>query len=98
MSSAHRRSPRAGAMGRRRTPPGPTLARATASGDVSSRTAHLLCPVRLDVTAQAAQRAEDLHIVLVVRAELHAVRFRDGERQLEDVDRIEAEPIAVQRR
>ena len=51
-----------------------------------------------DVVGQARQRVEDAHVVLVVGAQLEAVALRDDERDLEDVDRIEAEAFAVERR
>ena len=47
---------------------------------------------------EARQRLEDAHVVLVVGAHLEAVALRDDERDLEDVDRIEAEAFAVERR
>jgi hypothetical protein len=51
--------------------------------------------VSLDVPAEAAQRAEDLVVVLVVGAQLDAIALRDGERDFEDVDRVEPEPLPV---
>src|SRR6187551_993190 len=51
-----------------------------------------------DVLGEARQRFEDAHVVLVVGAHLEAVSLRDDERDLEDVDRVEAEALAVQRR
>src|SRR5688572_12086278 len=55
-------------------------------------------PVRLEVVAETPQRAEDPRVVLVVRAELDAVCLRDRERDLEHIDGIEPEALAVQRR
>jgi hypothetical protein len=51
-----------------------------------------------DVLGEARQRFEDAHVVLVVGAHLEAVALRDDERDLEDVDRVEAEALAVERR
>jgi hypothetical protein len=45
-----------------------------------------------DVLGETGQRREDAHVVLVVGAQLEAVALRDDERDLEDVDRVEAEP------
>jgi hypothetical protein len=45
-----------------------------------------------------AQAGEDPLVRLVVGAQLHAVGLPDRERDLEHVDRVEAEPLAVQRR
>jgi hypothetical protein len=50
------------------------------------------------VLGEARQRPEDAHVVLVVGAELEAVALRDDERDLEDVDRVEAEAFAVEGR
>ena len=47
---------------------------------------------------EARQRLEDAHVVLVVGAQLEAIALRDDERDLEDVDRVEAEAFAVERR
>ena len=54
--------------------------------------------MRADVLGEARQRREDAHVVLVVGAQLEAVALRDDERDLEDVDRVEAEAFAVERR
>jgi hypothetical protein len=43
---------------------------------------------------QAAQVAEDLLVVLVVAAQLEAVALRDLERHFEDVDAVQAQPVA----
>ena len=51
-----------------------------------------------DVLGEACQRPEDAHVVFVVGAELEAVALRDDERHFEDVDRVEAEAFAVERR
>ena len=51
-----------------------------------------------DVGGQAAQGLEDLVVVLVVRTQLEAVAVRDLEGDFEDVDRVEAEAVAEQRR
>jgi len=51
----------------------------------------------LDVGSEGAQRAEDAQIVLVVRAQLEAVAFGNLERQLQRVDRIQAEAGLEQR-
>jgi hypothetical protein len=51
-----------------------------------------------DVLRETRQRAEDAHVVFVVGAELEAVALRDDERDLEDVDRVEAQALAVERR
>ena len=54
--------------------------------------------LRGDVLGEARQRPEDAHVVLVVGAQLEAVALRDDQRDLEDVDRVEAEAFAVERR
>ena len=54
--------------------------------------------MRADVLGEAAERREDPHVVLVVGAQLEAVALRDDERDLEDVDRVEAEAFAVELR
>src|SRR6187455_1777506 len=51
-----------------------------------------------DVLGEARQRFEDAYVVLVVGTHLKAVALRDDERDLEDVDRVEAEALAVERR
>ena len=48
--------------------------------------------------SEGAQRREDADVVLVVRTQLEAVALGDDQRQFEDVDRIEAEAFAEQRR
>ena len=58
----------------------------------------LFAPVLRDVGGQRAQREEDLLVVLVVGAQLEAITLRHLQRQLEDVDRVEAQALAVQRR
>src|SRR6185503_10207032 len=55
-------------------------------------------PVRLDMLAQTAQRTENPGVVLVVGPQLDAVRLGDCERDLQHVDRIKAEAVAVQGR
>src|SRR5436190_19123172 len=51
-----------------------------------------------DVLGEARQRFEDANVVLVVGAHLKAIALRDDERDLEDVDRVEAEAFAIERR
>src|SRR6187399_488786 len=58
----------------------------------------LTLSLRADVLGEARQRFEDAHVVLVVGAHLEAIALRDDERDLEDVDRVEAEALAVERR
>ena len=48
--------------------------------------------------ARLRSDCEDLLVALVVRAQLEAVLARHLERDLEDVDRVEAQAVAVQRR
>ena len=54
--------------------------------------------VTLDVSGERAQRAEDAHVVLVVRAQLEAVALGDLQRQLQRVDRIQTQAGLEQRR
>src|SRR5262245_4327226 len=65
---------------------------------IGSRPPRSLRASRLHVRVQAPQRAEDLVVVGVVRPKLDAVRLGDRERHLEDVDRVETEPLTVERR
>src|SRR5499426_3850081 len=65
---------------------------------IGSRPPRSLRASRLHVRVQAPQRAEDLVVVGVVRPKLDAVRLGDRERHLEDVDRVETEALAVERR
>ena len=51
-----------------------------------------------DVGCETAQRGEDLLVALVVGAQLESVLAGNLEGHLEDVDRIETEAFAVQRR
>jgi demethylmenaquinone methyltransferase / 2-methoxy-6-polyprenyl-1,4-benzoquinol methylase len=51
-----------------------------------------------DVIDQARERREDTDVVCIVGAQLEAVSLGNDERDFEDVDRIETEPFAVQRR
>ena len=46
---------------------------------------------------EAAQALEDVVVVLVVGAQLEAIALRDLQRHLEDVDRVQSEPLAEQR-
>src|SRR5450631_2742628 len=50
-----------------------------------------------NVPGEAAQRGEDLVVVRVVRSQLHRVLLLDRHRQLEHVERIEAQPLAEER-
>src|SRR5262249_7337551 len=52
----------------------------------------------LDMLAEAAERAEDLDIVVVIRAQLKTVSLRHGQRDLQNIDGIEAQAVAVERR
>src|SRR5918998_4597545 len=55
-------------------------------------------PVLLDVRGEVAERREDAVVPLVVGAQLDAVGLRDGQRDLEGVDGVEAEPLVEERR
>src|SRR5687768_6666480 len=57
----------------------------------------LRSPLR-DVGGEVLERAEYLHVLLVVFLEPEAVALRDDEGDLEDVDRVEAEAFLVERR
>src|SRR6202034_1329161 len=57
----------------------------------------LLRPVRVDVFGELAQRAEDAPVLLAVGAQRHPVLLGHHQRDLENIDRIEPEPLAVQR-
>lgn len=46
---------------------------------------------------QAAQRAEYLLIVPVVRTQPDAVGLGDSERDLQDIDRVQPEPLSIKR-
>jgi hypothetical protein len=50
------------------------------------------------VTSQAGHASEDLLVALVLGFDLDPISPVDGNRQLECVDRVEAEPLAEQRR
>src|SRR5215216_3794092 len=52
--------------------------------------------VLFDMMRERAQAGEDLLVILVVGAQLETVLIRDGERELERIDRIEAEAFAEQ--
>ncbi len=54
--------------------------------------------MRRDVVREVGERREDLQVVLVVRTQLEAVALRHDERDLEDVDRVEAQTFTVKRR
>src|SRR5690606_2733667 len=54
--------------------------------------------VLLDMRRQCAQRREDAAVLVVVRTQLEAVALADGQRQLQRVDRVQAEPGIEQRR
>src|SRR4029077_9578132 len=56
----------------------------------------LLSAVPRDVRAERAQRSEDALVVRVVRTQREAVALGDGDRHLEDVDRIEAETLLAE--
>jgi hypothetical protein len=51
-----------------------------------------------DVLRQAAQRGVDGGVVLVVGAQLKAVLLGNGQGHFENVNRIQAQTVAVQRR
>src|SRR5437868_3292060 len=55
-------------------------------------------PLFLQMSIEATQRAEDLAVVFVVGAYLHTIRLGDHERHFENVDRVEAESVTIQRR
>src|SRR5512145_2114257 len=65
---------------------------------IAVRTVASLLAVSADVRGEAAQAGEDPPVRLVVGAQLHAVRLPDRERDLEHVNRVEAEALAVERR
>src|SRR5690606_25499655 len=54
--------------------------------------------VGFDVRGQRAQRGEDAAVFLAVRAQLEAVALAHGQRQLQRVDRIQAQAGVEQRR
>ena len=55
------------------------------------------CALLLDVIGQRAQAAEDALVVGIVRAQLESIAFGHRKRELERVDRIEAEVATEQR-
>src|SRR5487761_2193071 len=55
-------------------------------------------PAFADVLGETGEGREDADVVLIVGAQLEAVALRNNQRHLENVDRIEAEAFAVQRR
>src|ERR1700738_2216757 len=57
----------------------------------------LLSPVRGDVVGELVQRAEDTLVLLAVGAQLNAVLLGHDQRDFQDVDRIQAQTLAVQR-
>src|SRR5579859_1756700 len=78
-----------------RTPPrGPARARAASA---PRRAGSLRSPLR-DVACEAVERAEDAQVFLVVVAQLEAVALRDDQGDLEDVDGVQPEALAVERR
>src|SRR5260221_14773438 len=52
----------------------------------------------LDILTEAPQRAEDLFVVRIVGSQLNAIALCYGERDFEDVDRVESQPLCVKRR
>src|SRR5260370_36136529 len=58
----------------------------------------LLSPVRGDVVGELAQRAEDVLVLLAVGAQLHAVLLGYDQCDFQDVDRVQAQALAVQGR
>src|SRR5688572_15462793 len=54
-------------------------------------------PQLLDVPVEAAQGAEDLLVVAVVRAQLDPVGPGNRQRDLQDVDRVQPEALLVER-
>src|SRR5262245_15107763 len=52
----------------------------------------------LDMFAEAAQRVENLDIVVVIRAQLKTVSLRHGQCDLQNIDGIEAQAFSVERR
>src|ERR1700704_1466178 len=57
----------------------------------------LLSPVRGDVVGELAQRAEDTLVLLAVGAQLNAGLLGYDQRDFQDVDRVQAQTLAVQR-
>src|SRR5689334_16025074 len=67
-------------------------------GQGGERSGDRILPILLDVLRERAQAAEDSLVVGIVRAQLEPVALRYRERELERVDRIEAEIAAEQGR
>src|SRR3982074_2079026 len=57
----------------------------------------LLSPVRGDVVGELAQRAKDPLVLLAVGAQLNAVLLGYDQRDFQNVDRVQAQTLAVQR-
>src|ERR1700683_455978 len=57
-----------------------------------------LHPLRCDILCEVAQRTKNLAILLAIGAQLDAILLGDDQRHLEDVDGIQPQTLAVQRR
>src|SRR5690606_4510137 len=56
----------------------------------------LLRAVRLDMLGKAGDRSENALVVGIIGAELNAVLLGDGERKLEQINRVQTQAVAVQ--
>jgi len=49
-----------------------------------------------DVACEMSQRAEDVLVLLIVRAQYHAILLGYDQRDLQDIDGVEPESLAIQ--